>query len=152
MSTEPIPTAASAGPLVPMSFPGARRLARWLFWVILPGLSLGALALAISSIAQHLGDRPEGIHGSYLASRSCSAHVCLVGGTFVSDDGRTVVTSLLGDPRWATGSRHRVVYDGNGAQVIGVSQWDPTPSALAGIAAASYLGIVGYLAFTARRS
>jgi hypothetical protein len=145
------PVIEPLSPLVPMSFPGARRLARWLFWVILPALSLGALGLAISGIAQHLGDRPNGVRGTYLASRSCSSHVCLVGGTFVSDDGHTVVTSLLGDPRWATGSRHRVVYDGSGAQVVGLSQWDPTPSALAGIAATSYLGIVGYLAFAARR-
>ncbi|MCW2522688.1 MAG: hypothetical protein JWO63_1023 [Frankiales bacterium] len=150
MSTDAF-TAAESGTLVPMSFPGARRFASWIFWVVLPLLSLGALALAISGIAQHLGDRPDGTRGTYIANRTCVNDVCLVGGTFVSDDGRTVVASLLGDPRWATGSQHRVVYDGNGSAVLGISQWDPTPSVLAAVGAGTYLSVVGFLALAARR-
>jgi hypothetical protein len=137
--------------LVPMSFPGARRFAGWIFWIVLPALSLGALILAISGIAHHIGNRPDGVRGSFVAARTCLNQVCLVGGTFVSDDGRTVVDSLLGDPRWATGTVHRVVYNGNGTAVIGLNQWDPTPSVLAAIGATVYLGVVGSVAVAERR-
>ena len=123
--------AAESDTLVPMSFPGARRFSGWIFWIVLPLLSLGALTLAISGIAHHVGNRPDGVRGTFVASRTCVNQVCLVGGTFVSDDGRTVVASLLGDPRWATGTVHQVVYNGNGAAV--------------------YLGVVGSLAISGRR-
>jgi hypothetical protein len=150
MSTDEF-AAAERDTLVPMSFPGARRFASWIFWIVLPVLSFGALALAVSGIVRHIGDRPDGVRGTYIANRSCVNKVCLVGGTFVSDDGHTVVASLLGDPRWSTGSEHRVVYDGNGSAVIGLSQWDPTPSVLAAIGAGSYLAIAGSLAVSAGR-
>lgn len=160
MSTDDLPAsvtaddafrAAESDTLVPMSFPGARRFSSWIFWIVLPLLSLGALTLAISGIAHHIGNRPDGVRGTFVASRTCVNQVCLVGGTFVSDDGRTVVTSLLGDPRWATGTVHQVVYNGNGAAVIGLNQWDPTPSVLAAIGASVYLGVVGGLAVSGRR-
>jgi len=143
--------AEASGDLVAMSFPGARRVAGWLFWVVFPALCLAALFLSASGIIQHVGNEPSGIHGIYTAHRSCSRGICLVGGTFLSDDGKTRVNSLLGDPRWPDGTVHRVVYDGTGAEVVGIGQWDPTPSVMAGLGALSYLGVVGYFIVAARR-
>jgi hypothetical protein len=57
----------------------------------------------------------------------------------------------LGDPRWATGTEHQVFYDGTGVEVVGVVQWDPTPSVLAGVGAVTYLGMVAYFLRAARR-
>ena len=143
--------AEASGDLVAMSFPGARRVAGWLFWVVFPVLCLVALALSTSGIVQHVGNQPSGIHGTYTANRSCSRGICLVGGTFVSDDRKIRVTSLLGDPRWADGTVHQVVWDGIGVEVVGIGQWDPTPSTMAGVGALGYLTVVGYFALAARR-
>jgi hypothetical protein len=144
--------AEASGDLVAMSFPGARRIAGWLFWVVFPVVCLAALALAVSGIVQHVNNQPTGIRGTYIASRSCARGICLVGGTFTSDDGTVTVTSLLGDPRWVNGSTHRVVYDGTSAEVIGLNQWDPTPSVLAGLGALTYLGVAGYFLLDYRRA
>jgi hypothetical protein len=144
--------AEAAGDLVAMSFPGARRIAGWLFWVVFPLLCVVAITLSVSAIAQHAGSEPSGIRGTYVANRTCLRSICLVGGTFVSDDGTVRVTSLLGDPRWATGTTHRVVYDGTSAEVIAIGQWDPTPSVLAAAGALTYLGVVGYLMVAVRRT
>ena len=127
-----------------MSFPGARRVAGWLFWVVFPLLCLVALWFAISGIIGHIGNQPAGVRGNYVANRSCSHGICLVGGTFVSDDGKLRVTSLLGDPRWPDGSEHRVVYDGKSVEVLAISTWDPTTSVIAGVGALTYLGVVGF--------
>jgi hypothetical protein len=140
-----------SGELVAMSFPGARRVAGWLFWVVFPLLCLGALALAVLAIVDHVGNQPKGTRGTYVANRTCARGICLVGGTFTSDDGRIKVNSLLGDPRWATGTEHQVFYDGTGVEVVGVVQWDPTPSVLAGVGAVTYLGMVAYFLRVARR-
>ena len=141
----------ASGDLVAMSFPGARRIAGWLFWVVFPIVCTAALAIAVNGIIGHLGNHPDGIRGTYIANRTCSRGICLVGGTFVSDDKRLTVTSLLGDPRWATGTVHKVVYDGTSAEVIGLGQWDATPSVLAAIGALTYLGVVGYFLRALRR-
>jgi hypothetical protein len=141
----------AAGELVAMSFPGVRRIAGWLFWVVFPMLCLGALALAVLGIAHHVGNHPAGTRGTYIADRSCARGICLVGGTFVSDDGALRVTSLLGDPRWPDGSQHTVFYDGSSVEVIGVAKWDPTPSVLAGIGAGTFLGVLGYCFRVTRR-
>lgn len=143
--------AEASGDLVAMSFPGARRIAGWLFWVVFPVICLASLALAVTGFVQHAGNQPSGIHGTYIAHRSCARNICLVGGTFSSDDGRTTVTSLLGDPRWAEGSRHRVIYDGKSSEVIGLGSWDATPAVLAAAGALTYLGVVGYFMAAGRR-
>ena len=143
--------AEASGDLVSMSFPGVRRIAGWLFWVVCPLICLAALGFAVSGFVQHVGNQPDGTRGTYIAERSCSRGICLVGGTFVSDDGRLKVTSLLGDSRWADGSEHRVIYDGKSAEVIGLGAWDATPAVMAGVGALTYLGVVGYFARAVRR-
>jgi hypothetical protein len=135
-----------SGDLIAMSFPGARRIAGWLFWVVFPALCVASLYLAGSAIADHVGRQPDGVRGSYVAHRICLRSICLVGGTFTSDDGHMVVTSLLGDPRWAEGSKHTVYYDGRSAEVVGPGTWDPTPSVLAAVGGLTYLAIVVWLA------
>jgi hypothetical protein len=142
--------AEASGELVPMSFPGARRIAGWLFWVVFPVLSLAALSFAIVGIVAHVGSSPAGIHGDFVGGRHCSHGVCLVSGTFTSDDGKVVVRSLIGDPRWKVGEDHAVIYDGKSAEVAGISHWDPTTSVLAAVGSGTYLGVVGYLAWASR--
>jgi hypothetical protein len=144
--------AEASGDLVAMSFPGARRVAGWLFWVVFPLLCVLALWFSVSGIVGHLGNQPDGVKGNYVAERACSRGICLVGGTFISDDKTLKVTSLLGDPRWADGSEHRVVYDGKSAEVLALSAWDPTTSAIAGLGAVTYLAVVGWLARAVRRN
>jgi hypothetical protein len=138
--------AGASDELVPMSLPGARRAAGWLFWVVFPVLSVAALSFAVIAIVSHLGSSPSGIPGNFVGGRHCSHGVCLVSGTFTSDDGKLVVRSLIGDPRWKVGEQHPVIYDGKSAEVAGITHWDPTTSVLAGIGAITYLGILGYLA------
>ncbi|HEY2041189.1 MAG TPA: hypothetical protein VGH11_00840 [Jatrophihabitans sp.] len=142
--------AEASGELVPMSFPGARRVAGWLFWVVFPLLSVAALAFAIMAIISHVGRTPPGLHGNFVGGRHCSHGVCLVSGTFTSDDGKVVVRSLIGDPRWKVGEQHAVIYDGKSAEVAGISHWDATTSVLAGVGSTTYLAVVGYLWWTAR--
>ncbi|UQX87728.1 hypothetical protein M6D93_15680 [Jatrophihabitans telluris] len=144
--------AEASGDLVAMSFPGVRRVAGWLFWVIFPVATLAALISAILTVVQHVGTEPPGIQGTYVANRSCARGICLVGGTFISADHGLTVTSLLGDPRWESGSSHKVIYDGSSAEVIDYPNWDPTPTVLAGVGALTYLGVAGYFLVAARRT
>ncbi|HEX8768034.1 MAG TPA: hypothetical protein VF714_06665, partial [Jatrophihabitans sp.] len=75
--------AGASGELVPMSFPGARRVAGWLFWVVFPALCLAAIGLAVVNIVTHVGDKPTGIRGSFVVSpRSCGQGICSFGGLF----------------------------------------------------------------------
>ncbi len=129
-----------------MSFPGARRVAGLLFWVIFPLLCAAALAMSVSNVAGHLGKKPDGIRGNFVVTpRSCIQGICSFGGRFTSDDGRLKNVPLLGDPRWKTGETHRVTYDPKSVEVTGLpGHWDPTASVVAAIGALSYLGIVGY--------
>ena len=84
-----------------MSFPGARRVAGWLFWVVFPLLCLAAVALSVSNIASHIGKKPDGIRGTFVVTpRSCNQGICSFGGLFTSDDGTIKNLPLLGDPRW----------------------------------------------------
>jgi hypothetical protein len=144
--------AEASGDLVAMSFPGARRIAGWLFWVVFPVLSLASLVFAIIAIASHIGQRQAGIRGDFVASRTCSRGVCTVGGSFTSDDGTVKGLRLLGDSRWHTGEQHRVVYDRKSYEVTALpGHWDPTTRVIAGVGALAYLGTVGYFARAARR-
>ncbi|HST47132.1 hypothetical protein [Jatrophihabitans sp.] len=145
--------AEASGELVPMSFPGARRVAGLLFWVVFPVLCLGALALSAHNIADHIGDRPTGIRGTFVVSpRTCVQGICSFGGLFTSDDGSIKNLPLLGDPRWHSRDVHHVVYDPSSVEVTALpGHWDATPSVLAALGAVAYLGLVGSLARGARR-
>ncbi|HEX8081866.1 MAG TPA: hypothetical protein VF557_16765 [Jatrophihabitans sp.] len=145
--------AEASGELVAMSFPGARRIAGWLFWVVFPALCLAALALVAFNIATHIGDRPTGIRGSFVVSpRTCAQGICSFGGLFTSDDGTIKNLPLLGDPRWHSETVHQVVHDPSSVEVTALpGHWDPTPSVIAGLGAVTYLGLVGSLVRGARR-
>jgi len=145
--------AEASGELVPMSFPGARRVAGWLFWVVFPALCLAAIAMAVFNIAVHIGDRPTGIRGSFVVSpRSCVQGICSFGGLFTSDDGAIKNLPLLGDPRWHSEDVHHVVYDPGSVEVTALpGHWDPTPSVIAALGGVTYLGLVGSLVRGARR-
>lgn len=136
-----------------MSFPGARRVAGLLFWVVFPVLCVASIVFVITAFVGHAGQRPDGIKGTLLVTgRTCSKKICSVGGTFTSDDGTLVRQQLLADPRWHAGESHRVVYDGKSAVVIALpAYWDSTTVMVAGLGALTYLGAVGYFARTGRR-
>jgi hypothetical protein len=139
--------------LVAMSFPGARAIAGWLFWVIFPLLCLVSIVFVIIAIASHVGHRPDGIRGEFVGSRTCSRGVCLVGGGFTSDDGSIKNLRVVGDSRWRTGERHEVIYDPKGYEVTALpGHWDPTTRAIAGVGALCYLGVVGYFARAGRQA
>lgn len=146
--------AEASGDLVAMSFPGARRIAGWLFWVVFPALCLAALVFAILNIAHHVGSKPDGIRGSFVVNaRSCGQGICSFGGSFSSDDGRIKNLPLLGDPRWHSTEVHRVVFDPKSVEVTALpGHWDPTGSVIAGVGAATYLGVVGYFVRGSRRA
>ena len=145
--------AGASGELVPMSFPGARRIAGWLFWVVFPALCLAAIAMAGFNIAVHIGDRPTGIRGSFVVSpRTCVQGICSFGGLFTSDDGTIKNLPLLGDPRWHSEDVHHVVYDPSSVEVTALpGHWDPTPSVIAALGGVTYLGLVGSLVRRSRQ-
>jgi hypothetical protein len=161
MSTEQPPhdpqssqLAEAAGDLVAMSFPGARRVAGWLFWLVFPVLCLAAITLAVSNVASHIGKKPDGIRGTFVVTpRSCNQGICSFGGLFSSDDGTIKNLPLLGDPRWKSADVHHVTYDPRSVEVTALpGHWDPTGSVVAGFGALTYLGVLGYLLTEGRRS
>ncbi len=145
--------AEASGELVAMSFPGARRIAGWLFWVVFPALCLAAVTVAVLNIAGHVGDRPAGIRGTFVVTpRSCVQGICSFGGSFSSDDGTIRNLQLLGDPRWHSEDVHRVVFDPRSVEVAALpGHWDPTPSVIAALGAVTYLGVVGSFLRGSRR-
>lgn len=145
--------AETSGELVAMSFPGAWRIAGWLFWVIFPLLCVAAIAMAVLNISHHIGHKPDGIRGTFVvAPRSCTQGICSFGGSFTSDDGTIRNLPLLGDPRWHPQDVHRVSYDRNSVEVTALpGHWDPTGSVVAAFGAVTYLGVVGCLVLGARR-
>lgn len=145
---QPSQLAEAAGDLVAMSFPGARRIAGWLFWVVFPLLCLAAITMSVLNISHHIGKKPDGIRGTFVVTpRSCTQGICSFGGLFSSDDGRIKNLPLLGDPRWHTADVHHVTYDPKSVEVTALpGHWDPTASVIAGIGALTYLGVIGYFA------
>jgi hypothetical protein len=145
--------AEAAGELVPMSFPGARRIAGWLFWVVFPLLCTAAVVAAVYNVSSHIGRKPDGIRGTFVvAPRSCVQGICSFGGSFTSDDGKIKNLPLLGDPRWHPEDVHRVTYDPKSVDVTALpGHWDPTGSVVAAVGGVSYLGVLGYLVMAARR-
>ncbi|HTZ42438.1 MAG TPA: hypothetical protein VMB79_01115 [Jatrophihabitans sp.] len=146
--------AEASGQLVAMSFPGARRVAGWLFWVIFPLLCLATIYTAGNNVAHHLGKKPAGIRGTFVVQpRSCSQGFCSFGGLFTSDDHTIRNLPLLGDPRWHTADVHRVTYDPKSVEVTALpGHWDPTASVVATFGALTYLGAIGYLLRERRRA
>ncbi|MGI8666465.1 MAG: hypothetical protein ACR2N4_10600 [Jatrophihabitans sp.] len=152
----PSQLAEVAGDLVAMSFPGARRVAGWLFWVVFPLVCLAALTLSAHNVISHLGTKPAGIRGTFVVTpKSCNQGICSFGGLFSSDDGTIKNLPLLGNPSWHTADVHHVRYDPHSVDVTALpGHWDPTGSVLAAIGALTYLGVVGSftgLGRTARR-
>ncbi|HEX2903650.1 MAG TPA: hypothetical protein VHO01_09365 [Jatrophihabitans sp.] len=145
--------AEASGQLVAMSFPGARRVAGWLFWVIFPLLCLWAIYTSAQNFHHHIGKKPEGIRGTFVVEpRSCSQGFCSFGGLFTSDDKKIKNLPLIGDPRWQTGQVHQVVYDPTKVEVGALpGHWDPTASVVATLGALTYLIVVGYF-YRAERS
>jgi hypothetical protein len=146
--------AEASGRLVAMSFPGARRVAGWLFWVVFPLLCIAAIQTSVSNVADHLGKKPTGIRGTFVVQpRSCSQGFCSFGGLFTSDDHTIRNLPLLGDPRWHTADVHRVTYDPRSVEVTALpGHWDPTPSVMATFGALTYLVLLGYFVREQRRS
>jgi hypothetical protein len=146
--------AEASGQLVAMSFPGARRVAGWLFWVIFPLLCLAAIHTSVTNVVHHLGNKPVGIRGTFVVQpRSCSQGFCSFGGLFSSDDHTIRNLPLLGDPRWHPAEVHRVTYDPRSVEAIALpGHWDPTPSVMAAFGALTYLVVIGYFLREHRRS
>ena len=137
-----------------MSFPGARRVAGWLFWVIFPLLCIAAIHTSVTNVVHHLGNKPVGIRGTFVVQpRSCSQGFCSFGGLFTSDDHTIRNLPLLGDPRWHPAEVHRVTYDPRSVEAIALpGHWDPTPSVMAAFGALTYLVVIGYFLREQRRS
>jgi len=145
--------AEASGQLVAMSFPGARRIAGWLFWVVFPLLCVGAVYTSANNVAHHLGKKPTGIRGTFVVQpRSCSQGFCSFGGLFTSDDHTIRNLPLLGDPRWHTADVHRVIFDPKSVEVSALpGRWDPTASVVAALGALTYLVVIGDLGRRQRR-
>jgi len=145
--------AEASGELVAMSFPGARRIAGWLFWVVFPLLCVGAVYTSVNNVVHHLGKKPTGIRGTFVVQpRSCSQGFCSFGGLFTSDDHAIRNLPLLGDPRWHTADVHRVTYDPKSVEVTALpGHWDPTASVVAALGALTYLVVIGDLGRRQRR-
>lgn len=149
----PSQQAEASGQLVAMSFPGARRIAGWLFWVVFPLLCLWAIYTSAQNFHHHVGKKPVGVRGTFVVEpRSCSQGFCSFGGLFTSDDGKIKNLPLIGDPRWQSGQIHQVVYDPTKVEVGALpGHWDPTASVVASLGALTYLVVVGYF-YRAERS
>jgi hypothetical protein len=143
--------AEASGDLVAMSFPGARKVAGWLFWVVFPLFALVSLVFVVLAFVSHVGHQPDGIKGTFVANRLCSRGICVVGGVFTSEDGTIKNESLLGDSRWKTDEMHQVVWNPHGVEVSALGTWDATVTVLGGVAAVSYLAAVGWFAQGMRR-
>ncbi len=150
----PSQQAEASGQLVAMSFPGARRMAGWLFWVIFPLLCVGSIYISAENFAHHVGKKPIGYHGTFVVQpRSCNQGFCSFGGLFTSDDRKIVNLPLIGDPRWQPGEVKQVTYDPTGVEVIPLpGHWDPTPSVVAILGSLTYLVMVGYFFRAERRA
>lgn len=153
-ATDPVQAtylAEASGDLVAMSFPGARRIAGWLFWVVFPAFAIVSLVSVATAFATHVGRQPDGVRGTFVVARTCNRAVCVVGGQFTSDDRTVRNESLLGDSRWKNGEVHEVVWNRRSVQVTSLGTWDPTVTVLAGLAAVSYLAAVAWFAYTLKR-
>jgi len=143
--------AEASGDLVAMSFPGARKIAGWLFWVVFPAFAAASLVFVTTAFATHIGHQPDGIRGSFVVSRSCSRGVCIVGGEFTSDDKSVKNESLLGDWSWHSGEVREVVWNRRSVEVTPIGSWDPTMTVIPGVAAVSYLAAVAWFVTRMRR-
>jgi len=111
-----------------------------LFWVALPVLCGLMLWHGANQLATRIHHAPPGMRGDFVVTtHNCQQKLCITGGTFTSDDKKLVAEDLLGVYRWKLGTKHRVVYNLDAADVIPLpAQWDPTGAVL-GISGATVL-------------
>lgn len=138
--------------LDPVAHDARSRLAGLLFWFALPILAGIALAGSVNTFVDRFSAQPVGTKGNYAAQlRSCQGNVCQIAGTFTSDDGRSVVRSVLGDYRWKVGEVHRVVLNPNAEIIALPARWNPVATVVGGVAAAVFLGIWAWFVMAAIR-
>ena len=117
-----------------------------LFWVVLPVLCLLMLWQGSHQLATRIHHAPPGTRGDFVVTtHNCQQKLCITGGTFTSDDKKLVAKDLLGVYRWPLGTKHRVVYNIDAADVIPLpAQWDSTSAVLGITGATVLLGIWGW--------
>lgn len=117
-----------------------------LFWIVLPVLCVLMLWHGSTQLATRIQDVPSGTRGDFVVTtHNCQQKLCITGGTFTSDDKKLVAKDLLGVYRWRMGTKHRVVYNLDAADVIPLpAQWDPTSAVLGITGGAVLLGLWGW--------
>jgi hypothetical protein len=117
-----------------------------LFWIVLPVLCVLMLWHGSSQLATRIHHVPSGTRGDFVVTtHNCQQKLCITGGTFTSDDKLLVAKDLLGVYRWRMGTKHRVVYNLDAADVIPLpAQWDPTSAVLGITGGAVLLGLWGW--------
>jgi hypothetical protein len=115
-------------------------IGRVLFWIVLPVACLLTIGAGIDRLVSHINHVPSGVRGSFLVTtHNCQQQLCITGGTFTSDDKSVTARDLLGVYRWKLGTKHRVIYNIDAADVIPLpAHWDPTAAVL-GVAGSSIL-------------
>jgi len=144
-------TAQPAAPLrVPARLSGVLAAA---FWIAVPVLCVLMLWQGANQLATRIHHVPSGTRGDFVVTtHNCQQKLCITGGTFTSDDKKLVTKDLLGVYRWRLGTKHRVVYNLDAADVIPLpAQWDPTSAVLGITGATVLLGVWGW-ALVRRRS
>lgn len=117
-----------------------------LFWIVLPVICLLAIGVGVDRLVSHINHVPGGVRGDFVVTtHNCQQELCITGGTFISDDKSVVERDLLGVYRWTLGTKHRVVYNADSADVIPLpAHWDPTEAVLGLTGAAALLGLWGW--------
>ncbi len=118
-------------------------LGRRLFWLALPLICLLTMAVGIDRLVSHINHVPSGVRGTFLVTtHNCQQQLCITGGTFTSDSKKVVASDLLGVYRWKLGTKHRVVFNADAADVIPLpAHWDPTAAALGVVGAFTLLAL-----------
>jgi hypothetical protein len=138
---------ATAQPAAPARAPGwLPGVVAVLFWVALPVLSVLMVWQGANQLATHVHHTPPGTRGQFVVTtHNCQQKLCITGGTFTSDNGKLVAKDLLGVYRWKLGTKHRVVYNLDAADVIPLpAGWDPTSAVLGIVGAGVLLGVWGW--------
>jgi hypothetical protein len=117
------------------------------FWLVVPALSVAGIVLGVTTWTVHAHRQVPGIPGTFVVdNRSCGS-VCLLTGTFTSNNGTFSDGSLFGVAGWAQNSTHKVVYDASLGTIVPLSaRWNPVPAITALTGAAVLLSAWGWLA------